>query len=228
VGSYEPFFYPDSIENMSYLLDQTKLWKIHGSLGWHLNEEKGKVIKKDISGDDILIYPSYLKYRDSKKQPYISLIDRLNNFLRLDDSILITCGYSFGDEHINERIISALNTNTTSHVYALFYGEPSESTNIYKMAMENSKISVYSFRTAIIGCKLGEWHMKTEPSKEDTPNVNLYFDEDAPANEKDEKNVEKKGEEIWTGKGKFLLPYFYKLVIFLKSMIVNSKKYKEI
>lgn len=40
--------------------------------------------------EDILIYPSTLKYKESKKQPFESLLDRLSNFLKQDDIILIT------------------------------------------------------------------------------------------------------------------------------------------
>ena len=34
-GSYKPFFHSESVEDLCYLPKQTKLWKIHGSLGWH-------------------------------------------------------------------------------------------------------------------------------------------------------------------------------------------------
>src|SRR5699024_3388536 len=112
-GSYRPFFNPESVEDFSFLSKQTKLWNIHGSLGWHYDKESEKILRIEISNEDIIIYPSTLKYKDSKKQPYESLLDRLSNFLRQDDSILITCGYSWGDEHINSRMISALKTNTT-------------------------------------------------------------------------------------------------------------------
>ena len=89
------------------------------------------------------------------------------------------------------------------------------------MAKENSKLSLYGCRGAIIGCQYGKWKLKTEPDKTDTPNVNLYFDEDAPTMN-DEKNVEKKGGEVWTGEGELLLPDFSKFVIFLKSMIIDN------
>lgn len=52
--------------------------------------------------------------------------------------------------------------------------------------------------------------------------MNLYFDEDA-AIDKIEKNKENKGEEVWTGEGELMLTDFTKFVIFLKSMIVDSK-----
>lgn len=48
-------------------------------------------------------------------------MNRLNLFLKQDDAVLFVCGYSFGDEHINERIMSALKTDTIAHVFVLNY-----------------------------------------------------------------------------------------------------------
>ncbi|MDD3104238.1 MAG: SIR2 family protein, partial [Candidatus Cloacimonetes bacterium] len=187
-GSYKPFFDSDSVENLSFLPMQTKLWKLHGSLGWHYDENSNKVWRKDSDDDDILIYPSISKYTNSKKQPYASLMDRLTNFLKQPDTILITCGYSFGDEHINERILTALNSNPSTHVYALIYdivwkkkeGCNSDTkikeycldkTQLYTIATCNRKISAYGCRHAVIGCHFGQWQLKREPDRDDTPNI---------------------------------------------------------
>lgn len=225
-GSLRPFFNPESVEDFSFLAKQTKLWKIHGSLGWHFDKDTEKILRINSDDDDILIYPSSLKYKDSKKQPYESLLDRLSNFLKQDDTILITCGYSWGDEHINSRIISALKTNTTSHVIGLLFDkyEPiTKKSSSVKLGLENSKISLYGSRSAVIGCQFGEWILKSEPSKEDTINVNLYFDEDAPENPSIELKKETIGGEIWTGKGEFILPNFVKLTEFLNKMISDNE-----
>lgn len=225
-GSLRPFFNPASVEDLSFLPNQTKLWKIHGSLGWHFDKDTEKILRVNPDDNDILIYPSSLKYKDSKKQPYESLLDRLSNFLKQDDSILITCGYSWGDEHINSRIISALKTKTTSHVIGLIYDKTAKINKesvITKLGLENSKISFYASRNAIIGCKYGEWELKSEPGKEDTVSVNLYFDEDGYTDQTDEINIEAKGTEIWTGKGEFVLPDFRKMVLFLNEMISNNE-----
>jgi hypothetical protein len=225
-GSLRPFFNPESVEDFSFLANQTKLWKIHGSLGWHFDKDTEKILRVNSDDDDILIYPSSLKYKDSKKQPYESLLDRLSNFIKQDDTILITCGYSWGDEHINSRIISALKTNTTSHVIGLLYDKYDKITtesSVTKLGVENSKISLYGSRSAVIGCQFGEWVLKSEPTKEDTVNINLHFDEDAPENPIIELNKETVGGEIWTGKGEFILPDFGKLTLFLNKMISDNE-----
>lgn len=231
-GSYNPFFYSESVDDLSVLLQQTKLWKIHGSLGWHFDQESKKVIRSCSDEKDILIYPSILKYANSKKQPYVALMDRLTNFLKQPDSVLFVCGYSFGDEHINERIMTALRTGTTAHVFVLFYDinwednkksySLTEESFLAKLAKENSKLSVLGCRNAILGCQYGRWKLKREPDKDDTINVNLYFDEDAPANINDKIGEEKQGKEVWTGEGEFMLTDFSKFVSFLQSMIYKE------
>jgi len=211
------------------------LWKIHGSLGWLFDEKQGKVLRKapnNIDDKDILVYPSILKYSEAKKFPYISLIDRLSNFLKQDDTVLFVCGYSFGDAHINEVILSALKTNTTSHVFVLYYDEYLDNKKkcytlkkdkLADIAKETKKISVYGMRNVVIGGVFGEWKLKNEPDKEDTINVNLYFDEDAPEPEETELKTEHTGGEKWSGNGRFTLPDFAIFVNFLTSMIINNK-----
>lgn len=224
-GSFKPFFNSESIEDMGFLPQQTKLWKIHGSLGWHYDERNKKVWRKDSDNEDILIYPSSLKYDESKKQPYTALGDRLTNFLKQPDSVLITCGYSFGDEHINERILTALKTNLSAHVFVLLYDilwinklnkkyTLTQDSHLARIAMNNRKLSVFATRNAVIGGKYGKWKLKKEPDKDDTINVNVYYDEDAPTMTENTEN--------WTGEGELKIPDFKFLVAFLQSMMYNN------
>lgn len=227
-GSLYPFFNSESVEDLSFLPTQTKLWKIHGSLGWHYNDKEEKVIRGNPDDDDILIYPSTLKYGNSKKQPYISLLDRLSNFLRQDDSVLITCGYSFNDQHINERIMTSLKFGASSHVVGFIYdkseahkGNPfTQNACVSRFAKENSKISMFGSRNAIIGCHEGIWKLKREPDLQDTIQVNSYYDEDAYTGD-DLLKTEYKGSEKWNGLGDLILPDFYKFVSFLFNMVIE-------
>jgi hypothetical protein len=211
-GSLRPFFNPQSVEDLAFLAKQTKLWKIHGSLGWHFDKDSGKILRVNPDDDDILIYPSTLKYKDSKKQPYESLLDRMSNFLKQDDSILFTCGYSWGDEHINSRIVSALKTHTTSHVIGLIFDKPDSLTsesNLVKLGLDNTKISLYGSRSAVIGCCYGAWLLKTKPQASD--NVGQFF------------NADPEEADEWVGTGEFLLADFNRLVMFLNAMINDNE-----
>lgn len=233
-GSYEPFFCPEAVEDIETYPHLVKLWKMHGSLGWNYRDSDKTVIRKQIVDDDaessILIYPSHLKYNSSKKQPYVGLIDRLCAFLQQDDAVLFTCGYSFGDSHINERIVTSLRRGANSHVVAMYFDEKWTNDNKIEFGLEDEansvrelathetagKMSVYGIRHAVIGGKFGEWRLRDEPKTADSIWVSQYFDEDAatPADDK----VERKGDEHWEGTGRFLLPDFRKLSEFLNDL----------
>ena len=185
----------------------------------------------------MLIYPSILKYADSKKQPYASFMDRLNLFLKQDDAVLFVCGYSFGDEHINERIISALKSNSDAHVYVFFYdivwensckiNSFTEKHPLAKLAKECNKITVLASKYAVQGTKFGEWKLKREPSREDSIDINLYFDEDAPYDDSLPLKQERQGDELWTGKGELTVINFTKFVEFLQNMIPYERGEKD-
>lgn len=230
-GSYEPFFCPEAVEDVEAYPHLVKLWKMHGSLGWTYRESDKAVIRKpSASADSILIYPSHLKYNTSKKQPYVGLIDRLCTFLQQDDAVLITCGYSFGDSHINERIATSLRRGANSHVIAMYYdqcqgqdgksayGLTDATNSVRDMATHGTggKMSVYGLRHAVIGGKFGEWKLRDEPKTNESIRVSQYFDEDASI--LSEEAGEHKGDEKWTGTGRFLLPDFCKLTDFLDDL----------
>jgi len=236
-GSYKPFFNADALEDINYLPKQTKLWKLHGSLGLHKDNTSGRIIRMSSDKDDLLIYPSSIKYKDSKKQPYSAFMDRLNLFLKQDDAVLFVCGYSFGDEHINERIFSALQTNTTAHVFVMNYDvirvadengkNKSVSTfniecNLGSLATRNRKISVLATRAAIIGGQYGEWKIRPDIIINDALSPISYFKEDVEF-EINPKTGEPTEKQIKTCKGELLLPNFISFVELLKNMIPKNE-----
>jgi len=189
VGSFEPFFHPDFVEDFDSFKECTKLWKIHGSLGWTLNEENKKIIRNHHDENQIIVYPSLLKYDNSKKQPYVSFMDRLSKFISTPDSILFILGYSFGDQHINETIISSLKRSNSSHVVAFLYDKYedlkgnvcyslTDNSNITSIAKENTKLSVYGMQSAVIGGKFGKWRLEQSVTEdEDAVILDLYFED---------------------------------------------------
>lgn len=240
-GSYEPFFCSEAVEDLEAYKQLVKLWKLHGSLGWRRREKDGAVIKdKTAKAEDLMIFPSYLKYNNSKKQPYVGLIDRLCTFLQQDDAVLITCGYSFSDRHINERIATSLRRGGNSHVIAMYYDEFNDAkkkvgygladptNNVRKMATHETsgKMSVYGIRQAVIGGKFGEWKLSAEPRSDEAIKVSQYFDEDAST--PSAAAGEHKGDEKWEGTGKFVLSDFRRLAEFLDSLApgIDSDKAK--
>ena len=232
-GGFEPFFCPEAVEDVDTYAHLVKLWKMHGSLGWSFRKGDQAVIRQhsqDTDAANTLIYPSHLKYNSSKKQPYVGLIDRLCTFLQQDDAVLITCGYSFGDSHINERIVTSLRRGANSHVVALYfdevrnkvgncsYGLSNEADVVRVMATQETggKMSVYGRRHAVIGGQFGRWRLRDEPKKTESTRIDLYFDEDAAA--PSTAGGEQQGNETWEGTGTFLLPDFRKLACFLNDL----------
>ena len=236
-GGFEPFFCPEAVEDVEAYAHLVKLWKMHGSLGWSFREADQAVIRQhtqDTDAANTLIYPSHLKYNSSKKQPYVGLIDRLCTFLQQDDAVLITCGYSFGDNHINERIVTSLRRGANSNVIALYYDEvcdaagncsyglADEANDVRVMATRKTegKMSVYGRHHAVIGGKFGLWRLRDEPKKNESTRIDLYFDEDAAAPSLT--SGDQQGNERWEGTGRFLLPDFRKLSGFLNDMSSSS------
>lgn len=86
------------------------LIKLHGSIDWHMGKE-GKVWR--VRDDDqypekasrVLIYPQSTKYLATQRDPFAAQFDIFRRALGASgENVLITCGYSFGDEHINQEI----------------------------------------------------------------------------------------------------------------------------
>lgn len=133
-GSYEPFFSPESIESFPNEHDLTsrwiRLWKIHGSLNWMKKPKTTKSEERIVRAgrienpkNELMIYPSREKYNLSRKEPYIAYFDRFKNYLYRRELVFIICGYSFGDEHINEMIYNAVRNNNRLYVTVLCYGD---------------------------------------------------------------------------------------------------------
>jgi len=189
VGSKRSFFDLRAIEDGKIPVHWTRLWKIHGSINWFQDTLSGK--SRVFRSSEIscyphlsaLIFPSHLKYEQSRKMPYLALIDQLNKFIRQKSSLLIICGYSFNDEHLNDTIINASKANPSSMILALLYGTYLNADltphypKAYKIAEERHNFNVWTDDRAIIGTSLGEW----TKIKDIDDNVILQFVEDIPA-----------------------------------------------
>jgi SIR2-like protein len=93
------------------------LYKLHGSLNWEKEKDSngnavdGKVLMNANATEPLMVYPRESKYENSYEQPFFEMVARFQQNLRLDDSVLVCIGYSFGDKHINAVITEALNQN---------------------------------------------------------------------------------------------------------------------
>ena len=122
VGTYRRTFNPASyryayVEDMQLSKETWErvpnfynLYKLHGSISWI--KENDEILEKNyetIESDDlVMIYPTPLKDRSTLMTPYSDLFRSMENSLLLSNSVLITLGYSFSDDHINRLILNSL------------------------------------------------------------------------------------------------------------------------
>lgn len=122
VGTYKRTFNPASYK-YAYVEDMNlsknvwervpnfyNLYKVHGSISWVKNDNKiNEIDYKHISEDDtVMIYPTPLKDRTTLMTPYSDLFRSMETALLKKNSVLITLGYSFADDHINRLILNSL------------------------------------------------------------------------------------------------------------------------
>lgn len=176
VGAKRSFFDLRALEDNLIPKHWSRLWKIHGSINWYQEVMVGQKkvyrsseIKKDASH---LIYPSHLKYEESRKMPYLALIDQLNRFIRRKSSLLILSGYSFNDGHLNDTIVNALKANPTAMVLGLMFesykdNESERYPDAYRLAKKQHNLNIWTFDKAIIGTNLGDWDKSKSTDHED-------------------------------------------------------------
>ena len=126
------------IDNFFYL------YKIHGSVNWIEAEGENKLFKvkeiqeptfEDLKGKEtIMIHPTPLKYNASLGSPYSDLFREFQKKLMQNNNILVTIGYSFSDEHINNLIFQAF---TIPSFRLIVIGEPNEWNAIGKLQKLN-------------------------------------------------------------------------------------------
>ena len=104
-----------------------------------------------------MIFPSFLKYNESRQQPYSAFMDRFTHFLNLDDALLVVSGFGFGDEHINALIFGALENRPRTHVYALQYVEDANDTELIQHSRRRHNIVVVGPETGVIAGQRAPW-----------------------------------------------------------------------
>ena len=122
VGTYKRTFNPASYK-YAYVEDMNlsknvwervpnfyNLYKLHGSISWIKNGNTiNEIDYKHIGNDDtVMIYPTPLKDRTTLMTPYSDLFRAMETALLKKNSVLITLGYSFADDHINRLILNSL------------------------------------------------------------------------------------------------------------------------
>ena len=127
VGTQRRVFRPESYEQDLYFPAETTegrvhrfdrvlhLYKLHGSITWSAEESQidnpygvRSATFNPHEAEPLLIYPMASKYGETLGIPYSELFRRFASALVRPQSVLVTIGYGFGDEHVNAIIRQAM------------------------------------------------------------------------------------------------------------------------
>ena len=163
-GSYRPFFDAASVSTDVLPPRWTRLWKLHGSLGWSVTNDT--VVRTGSREATELIYPDHLKYDQVTRQPYSALFERLRSFLTSPDTLLLCSGFSFLDAHICAVFDESMAANSHSAIFAFQYKALLEEAAVTSMASSRPNLSVYARDGAIINGVSGRWEPGQPPNEE--------------------------------------------------------------
>lgn len=131
--------------------------KLHGSVDWINDQQKGLLRTRygvNYLSDDseVLIYPQATKYVETQKDPFAALFSEFRHKLSCpNDNVIIVCGYSFGDAHINSEIFQAINQKGNKSTLIAFVENNNEFLTRLLNA-ENTEKKVY------VASKQGVYH----------------------------------------------------------------------
>jgi len=114
---YDLYYPGETTEgNVSRVDRVLHLYKLHGSINWRrttsasaLDVTISPAAPLEADYGDVMIYPSPLKTTETHGYPYSEMLRRFSSHINQSQSVLVTIGYAFMDEHINRLIYQALN-----------------------------------------------------------------------------------------------------------------------
>jgi len=137
-----------------YLEGVVRVTKLHGSLDWiYRNGFVRKVglpfgpqddhpAINDKPCESVMIYPNSAKDRETSEYPYVELFRDYAAAVCRPNSVLVTYGYGFGDEHINRTIADMLTIPSTHLVIISFGDEGGRISSFCKQIGRKAQISL--------------------------------------------------------------------------------------
>ena len=100
-------------KEVEYKKNIINLLKIHGSLTWEIEDEDiYRGLQNEID-NPVMVFPSSKKYYQSYQTPYFELFSKFQELLKQNNTLLITTGFSFCDNHIAKMITQAILNNSS-------------------------------------------------------------------------------------------------------------------
>ena len=143
-----------------------RLWKLHGSVNWAWRDREIVRLGQAVNGAAAAIYPSDMKYDESRRVPFVVLQDRFRRALNHRESLTLVSGYSFSDFDLNELIFDAAGRHERSEFVVFFYDDIPD--RLAEPAMTTPNIQVIAPTEAIIGGVRGTWK---PPEQTSLPNL---------------------------------------------------------
>lgn len=178
VGSDSAFLDLDSMAEDDLPPRWARLWKIHGSINWWMTAKQTIRRSRDlVEGEQLLIYPSHLKYDQSRQMPYYAMLDRLRVFLRTSQCLLLTCGYSFGDEHINAVIAQGLSGNPNAACLGMIFNDRDHVPKGVELAKRHANLTLLAADGGVVGTIDRPWDSTV---KDENPAYTIAVATDVP------------------------------------------------
>jgi hypothetical protein len=168
VGSLRAPFRVDLVENLegnNVALPSSfvRLWKLHGSLNWAWRKDPAGIVRLGEpapDGEAAAIYPADTKYEESRRVPFVVLMDRFRRALYEPETLLLISGYAFGDQHLDELIFDAALQCPRSEFIVFCHSKIPD--QVAMKAEHAPALSVLSKHEAILGTRRGEWTAEAE------------------------------------------------------------------
>ena len=169
IGTLNAAFHTELVEALPGSSAETlpsffvRLWKLHGSLNWIWNDD-GQIVRIGQPAPNDLpaaIYPSDTKYDDSRRVPFLVLQDRFRRALNQPETLVLICGYSFSDDHLNEMIFEAATRRERSEFLAFLYSDIPNA--LAERARITPNLQVVSGNEAIVGGVRADWEEPEDP-----------------------------------------------------------------
>jgi hypothetical protein len=163
VGSLRAPFRVDLVEGLGEAAQAlppsfVRLWKLHGSLNWSWRTNPAAIVRLGVpasEGEAAAIYPADTKYEESRRVPFVVLMDRFRRALYQPESLLVVSGYAFGDQHIDELIFDAALRCPRSEFVVFCHSAIPES--LAAKAEVTPSLSVLGKKEAILGTERAPW-----------------------------------------------------------------------
>lgn len=114
-------------DKVEYKKSTINLLKIHGSLTWKKDDANIVRVGKEENTEAIMIFPSSNKYSHSYEKPYFELFYKFQEILKKQNTLLISTGFSFADNHIAKMVIQALKSTPSLSLLITDYSLDSDS-----------------------------------------------------------------------------------------------------